>query len=137
MTAVPVTTRVQWRNEFGRFEAAIDTGAQRAEKQSGEIGAHIAAGLAPHAKGILAGSIHSTGHGFATGALPQALPQEEGASPHLIGAEFDAVLENPEEGFGPVIGPVLHPGNPAVHYMRDALKLVNSRLMGIIRANMP
>lgn len=137
MAEIPVTARVQWRDEFGRFRSAVDLAAQRSQQQGGEIGAHIAAGLAPKKTSALAGSIRSTGHGFATGALPQALPQEEGASPHLIGTGFDAVLENPDEGFGPVIGPVLHPGNPAVHYMRDALRLVNGRLMGIIRANMP
>lgn len=136
MAGVGFSTRVQWRDEFGRFAQALDVGAQRSQAEAGEIGAVLAAGLAPKRSGFLASTIRATGHGFAAGA-GYAAAQEEGAGPHLIGASFGSTLVNEAEGFGPVIGPVVHPGNPATHFMRNALRMVNQRLMGIIRSNMP
>lgn len=128
------SARVQWRDESGRFASAMDTGAQRSQEQASDIGAALAAALAPKRSGELAGSIHSNGHGFEADA-GYAAAQEEGAGPHLIGVGFDKVLVG--DDFGPVLGPVVHPGNPATHFMRDALKLVNARIMRIIRGNMP
>ncbi len=136
MAEVGFSTRVQWRDEFGRFASALSVGAQRSQEEASGIGAVLAAALAPKRSGFLASTIRSTGHGFAAGA-GYAAAQEEGAGPHLIGTEFGATLVNEAEGFGPVLGPVVHPGNPATHFMRDALRLVNQRLMGIIRKNMP
>ena len=136
MADVGFSTRVQWRDEFGRFAQALDVGAQRSQAEASDVGAALAAALAPKRSGFLAGTIRSTGAGFAAGA-GYAAAQEEGAGPHLIGTGFDAVLYNPTDGFGPVLGPVVHPGNPATHFMRDALRMVNQRLMGIIRSNMP
>jgi hypothetical protein len=135
MSAVGISTRVQWRDEFGRFAQALDVGAARSQQQASDIGAVLASALAPKRSGALSASIHSTGAGFATGA-PYAAAQEAGASPHAIGAPGQ-ILANPADGFGPVIGPVMHPGNPATNFMRDALKLVNARMMSIIRKNMP
>ncbi len=134
--AVRVRTRVQWRDEMGRYTARVDEGAEEAQRELSEIGATLARALAPRRRGILAGSIQSTGHGFATGALTYALPQEEGAGAHPIG-EPGQVLGNREDEFGPVRGPVLHPGNPAVHFMRNALRLLKPRIMPTIRSNMP
>lgn len=131
MAAVGFSARVQWRDEFGRFAQTLSVGAQRSQQEASDIGAALAAALAPKRSGFLAGTIHSTGAGFAAGA-GYAAAQEAGADPHTIGAPGQ-VLAGDE--FGPARGPVLHPGNPATHFMRDALKLVNQRLMGIIRAN--
>jgi hypothetical protein len=136
MADVGFSVRVQHRDEFGRFAQTLGTAAERSQKEASDIGAILAAALAPKRSGFLASTIRSTGHGFAAGA-GYAAAQEEGAGPHLIGAKFDAVLYNPDEGFGPVLGPVRHPGNPATRFMRDALKLVNQRMMGIIRSHAP
>lgn len=133
MAGVGFSVRVHWRNEFGRFAQAVDTGAQRSQAEASDIGAALAAALAPKRSGLLASTIRSTGAGFAAGT-GYAVDQEEGAGPHPIGAAGQILAG---DGFGPVRGPVLHPGNPATHFMRDALKLVNQRLMGIIRGNMP
>jgi hypothetical protein len=135
MADVGFSCRTQWRDEFGRFAQALDVGAQRSQQEAGEIGAVLAAGLAPKRSGFLASTIRATGHGFAAGA-GYAAAQEKGAGPHPIGAPGQ-VLGNEDDDFGPVRGPVLHPGNPATHFMRNALRMVNQRLMGIIRANMP
>lgn len=135
MANVGITTRVQWRDEFGRFASALSIGAKRSQDEASQLGATLAAALAPKRSGFLAGTIHSTGHGFAAGA-GYAAAQEEGAAPHTIGAPGQT-LANEEDGFGPVKGPVLHPGNPATHFMRNALRMVNQRMMGIIRGNMP
>lgn len=136
MADVGFSTRVHWRDEFGRFAQTLDIGAKRSQAEASEIGAVLAAALAPKRSGYLASTIHSNGHGFVVTAGYGAA-QEEGAGPHLIGAKFGSTLVNEAEGFGPVIGPVVHPGNPATHFMRDALRMVNQRLMGIIRSNMP
>lgn len=136
MASIAVKTRVQWRDEMGRYAARVDQGAEEAQSDLSKLGATLAKALAPRRRGVLAGSIHSTGHGFATGALPHALPQEEGAGPHPIG-EPGQTLGNKEDGFGPVKGPVMHTGNPAVHYMRNALRLLKPRLMPTVRSRMP
>lgn len=136
MAGIAVKTRVQFRDELGRYASAVEHGAEEAQHEASAVGAVLAKALAPRRSGALAGGIHSTGHGFATGGLPQDLPQEEGASAHIIG-EAGQILGNRDEAFGPVRGPVLHPGNPAVHYMRNAFRLLKPRLMGIIRSKMP
>lgn len=132
MADIGVSTKVQWRDEFGRFAQTLTVGAERSQRDASNLGAQVAAMLAPKRRGTLSGSIHSTGSGFATGALPQAEPQEKGAGPHMIGQPGQILAG---DGFGPVRGPVQHPGNPAVHYMRNALRFVNARMMGIIRSN--
>jgi len=129
-------TRVQWRDEFGRFAQALDVGAQRSQEEASQVGAVLAAAFAPKRSGLMAGTIRSTGSGFMVGTA-YALAQEKGAAPHLIGATFGSTLVNEAEGFGPVMGPVVHPGNPATHFMKNALRMVNQRIMGIIRSNMP
>ena len=134
MADIGIRTAVRWRDEFGRYAQALSIGAQRSQHDASNLGAQIAAMLAPKRTGALSGSIHSTGAGFATGALPQAEPQEEGAGPHWIGWESEVLMG---DEFGPVRGPVLHPGNPATHFMRNALRFVTARMMGIIRSNMP
>lgn len=133
MAGVGFSVRTQFRNEFGRFAAAMDAGAKRSQEEGGEIGAALAAALAPKRDGTMASTIHSNGHGFEVGTS-YAAAQEEGAGPHTIGAPGQ-VLSGVD--FGPVRGPVAHPGNPATHFMRDALRMVNQRMMGIIRSHMP
>lgn len=133
MADVGFSTRVQWRDEFGRYAQALSVGAKRSQVEASEVGAVLAAALAPKRSGFLASTIRSFGAGFAAGA-GYAAAQEEGAVPHWIGWESEILMG---DEFGPVRGPVLHPGNPATHFMRDALRLVNQRIMGIIRSNMP
>lgn len=135
MADVRVTARVDWRDESGRYAAAVDAGAQKAQLDASKLGAAIAAGLAPKRTGALA-AITADGSGYSTPALRYAIPQEEGAGAHVIG-DAGQTLANEAEGFGPVKGPVMHPGNPAVHFMRNSLRIVNQRIMAIIRANMP
>lgn len=136
MADVGFSVRVQHRDEFGRFAAALTEGARRSEREASEVGAVLAAALAPKRSGALAASVRSTEHGFAAGA-PYAAAQEEGGRPHKIRVKYKAALYNPTENFGPTSGPVLHPGNPATHFMRQALSLVNQRMMGIIRSHTP
>lgn len=133
---VVVRTRVQFRDHLGQYASAVERGGEEAQHELSDIGAALAKAFAPKRSGQLAGGIHSTGHGVATGGNRQDLPQEEGAGPHLIG-EAGQTLGNRDDGFGPVKGPVLHTGNPAVHYMRNAFRLLKPRLMPTIRRHMP
>jgi hypothetical protein len=136
MGGVAVRTRVQFRDSMGRYASNVERGGEEAQRELGEIGAALAKALAPKRSGALAGGIHATGHGFATGGTGHDLPQEEGAGPHPIG-DPGQILGNREDDFGPVRGPVMHPGNPAVHYMRNAFRLLKPRIMPTIRRHMP
>lgn len=138
MAAVPITTRVFWRDDIGRFAANVDLGAARAMEEASREGARLAAEFAPKKTGRLAAGIHPIGRGkhggWATSDVPEAGPQEHGAGGHVIGANGE-ILAGAD--FGPVKGPVWHPGNPAIHYMARSLSFMKSRLTSILRRNMP
>lgn len=138
---VAIENKVYWRNDLGQFAAAISTGGARAIEEASNEGARLASELAPKGRtGRLAAGIHPISRGggqggWATSDVPEALPQEEGASPHVIG-EPGQLLANKEDGFA-ARGPVWHPGNPAVHYMQRSLSFMRTRLTSILRRNMP
>lgn len=139
MAEVGVTTRVQWRNNLGQFASDISEAGEGAIEDASREGVNLAAAFATKRTGRMAGEIHTIGGGasggWATGGTPYALAQEEGASAHEIGAPGQT-LGNEEDGFGPVKGPVMHPGNPAVHFMRRAYEIVAPKLLDKIRARL-
>jgi hypothetical protein len=138
---VGISSEVHYRDHLGRFAAAIEDGAQRAMVSSASDGARIAAALAPKRTRKLAGSIvpfvispHEVGWKFISA---YGMAQEKGARPHIIApAEPDDILANKEDDFF-ARGPVMHPGNPAVHFMRDSYRIISSRMMAKLRRNMP
>lgn len=138
---VQITNRVYWRDSMGQFAAAIGTGAARAIVEASEEGARLASEFAPKGRTLrLAGGIHPISRGagqggWATSDVPEALPQEKGAAPHVIGAD-GSFLASKEDGFF-AKGPVWHPGNPAVHYMARSLAFMRGRLTSLLRRNMP
>lgn len=137
MAGVSVTTRVQWRNRLGQFSNDIDEAGEGAIEEASREGAKLAAGFATKRTGRMAGEIHTIGGGssggWATGGTPYAMAQEEGASAHIIG-EPGQTLSG--DDFGPVKGPVLHPGNPAVHFMRRAYEIVGPKILAKIAARL-
>ncbi len=59
-------------------------------------------------------------HGYVYSGVRHAASQEFGAAPHKIAVSRKKALANPKMGFGPVAGPVNHPGNPGNHFMLKA-----------------
>lgn len=141
MAGVGITTRVYYRNSFGQFADAIETGGARAIVEASDEGARLASEFAPKGETLrLAGGIHPISRGggqggWATPDVPEALPQEEGASGHAIGAPGQ--LLGTKGGDFSAQGPVWHPGNPAIHYMARSLSVVRSRLTSLLKRNMP
>lgn len=136
---VKLVTHVHYRDDLGRFAKAIDRGAQEAIIDVSTQGAATAKVLAPKKTGRMAATIQpfSTGGGsggWAVG-MDYSMPQEFGAGPHSIGAEGQ-VLANKEDQFF-AIGPVMHPGNPATHFMKKSYNIMKGRIMGIVRRHMP
>ncbi len=58
--------------------------------------------------------------GYVYSFARHAAAQEYGASPHKISVSRKKALANSKVGFGPVAGPVNHPGNPGTHFMLKA-----------------
>lgn len=138
---VEVSARVFFRDPFGRFMEQIDDAAEKTAYAAAKRGANLSKVFAPKRTVRLASAIYAYRHGTGKTAgwkvtgVPYAASQEEGARPHAIGADGQ-VLANEADNFGPVQGPVQHPGNPATHFMEKARKQVASELIGIMRANM-
>lgn len=135
MSEVHVTSSVQWRDEMGRFAEHIEEGAKEGIAAAAHEGAFLAAVFAPKRTLRLAGSIDPFTNGLQGGwtvSTPYAMDQEEGAGPHEIGRPGQ-ILSG--DGFGPVKGPVMHPGNPAVHYMKRAYAIVAPKLIIYIGNN--
>ncbi len=59
-------------------------------------------------------------HGYVYSFARHAASQEYGASAHVIAVSRKKALANRKMSFGPVRGPVNHPGNPGTHFMLKA-----------------
>lgn len=129
-----VSLETRFRDESGRFIEEVREGAsESAEELADTIAARAIVNVASRLRvrsGQLLGGIDSrmvsafVGEAFVAG-VKHAAPQEEGAGPHPIPNAF---------GWGITVD---HPGNPAVHYMRDAGRGMAAIGMAIIRKNMP
>lgn len=140
MAAVEVKARVYWRDELGRFAKAVDEGAERAIQQAARDGQYMARIFAPKRTGALAAAISRGGSGtygyWEAGHAVYMIAQEQGAVPHEIG-DRGQVLANEADGFGPVRGPVLHPGNPATHYIKRSYDIIAGQLSARVQKEMP
>lgn len=140
MAEVEVKARVYWRDEIGRFAEAVDDGAAQAIQQAALDGLHMSQIYAPKKTGRLAGAIRKFGGGtqagWEAGHEVYMIAQEEGAVPHAIGKEGE-ILFNAAESFGPVKGPVMHPGNPATHYIARAFEIISRGLAARVQRNLP
>lgn len=138
---VEVTSTVQWRNDHGQFMRVIDDAAEAAVKETVAAGVEAAVTiLAPHRRsGALQGSIGPFMNGSRQGGWyagsGHAMPQEHGSVGHPIGAEGQ-ILANKERGFY-AKGPVDHPGNPALHFMRESYRIVSRGLLRRVARRIP
>jgi hypothetical protein len=142
MTTFPVdvSARIYARDPFGRFMRQIDDAAENTAYAAAKRGAFLSRVFAPKRTLRLASAIfayrHSTGKtaGWKVEGVPYAAAQDKGAAAHQIGAEGQ-VLANESDNFGPVVGPVSHPGNPATHFMSKAREQVARELVDMMRAS--
>jgi hypothetical protein len=116
-----------------QFSERVHIAADRAVTEGTTRGAFLSRVLAPKRTLRLVGTIHTGTYGPAQGAwsvgpLKYALSQEKGAVPHDIGAEGQ-ILANKVEGFGPVVGPIRHPGNRGIHFLLRAYEEVKLGLL--------
>lgn len=139
MAGIRVESKVYYRDHLGRFASAIEAGTVAAMDEISREGATLAGEFAPKRTGRLAGGIHPIGGGaqggWATPELRYAMPQEEGAGPHAIGDPGQML--GTKEGDFSARGPVWHPGNPAVRYMKRSYDFMKSRMLPIVARHMP
>lgn len=144
---VGITARVQWRDPLGRFEKAIQDGAEKAAFDAAKRGAELSREFAPvgtkrriiRAIKVVKG-LRGQARWVVVGTpelLKIAAAQETGAVPHTIRSHDGGPLANKEEGFFAKSGEVRHPGNPAVRFMERARKIVASELVVITKRRMP
>jgi hypothetical protein len=92
-----------------------------AYKQAAAVGLAAAKVEAPSASGELRRSIvyipTSPLSGVLTSPVKHAGPQNTGAGAHTIAPVRKKALYNKRLAFGPVKGPVNHPGNPAKNFL--------------------
>lgn len=141
-----VSPEVRFRSNLGRFMAACKAAKTRSVRRCIELGADRARVLAPEgefedARGpTLRESIEpvmlSDSHGVFVARARHAMAIERGAGPHQIGTEGQ-ILADLEKPFGPVRGPVDHPGNAPQPYMKPAAEIVKSKQIGIMREEYP
>jgi hypothetical protein len=132
-----MTVRVQWRDPFGRFIEQINDDADKVAYAAAKRGALLSKIYAPKktlrlASAIFAYRVGRKLAGWKVEGVPYAEAQEKGAQPHLIGSEGKA-LANPDDNFGPVAGPVRHPGNPATRFMEKARLQIARELITMAR----
>jgi hypothetical protein len=145
--SVGITARVQWRNPLGRFERAIQEGAEKAAFDAAKRGAELSRDFAPTGKRRRLVSAIKVVKGLRGQArwvvsgspelLKIAAAQESGARPHVIRSKDGGPLANKEDNFFARSGEVRHPGNPAIHFMERARKIVASELVVITKKRMP
>lgn len=128
-----ITTTAAYTSSLDQFSARVHTAAERTVTRATARGSLLSQVLAPKRTLRLAATIRpgiiAPGWGsWIVGPLKYALAQEKGARPHSIGAEGQ-ILANKGDNFGPVRGPVLHPGNRGIHFLLKAYEQVKAELL--------
>lgn len=137
MSQVDVTSRVYWRDPFGKFLGDLHENAEQLAYAAALRGAFLSRVYAPKRTLRLVREIgvYRAGRqqaGWKVAGVPYAAAQEEGARPHQIGQEGQ-ILGNKKDNFGPIRGPVHHPGNPATHFMERAREEVARQMITMAR----
>ncbi len=141
MAEVDVSAHVAFHNGIGRLARDLEAASTAAIAEGSAEGAQLSIAFAPKLTGLMASTIHPYLTGAEEGGwivgTPYALDQEFGARPHVIGAGGEILAnEHPAERFGPVRGPVDHPGNPATSYLRRAFAIVFPTIVDRIKRRM-
>ena len=139
MGSLEVGTNVIYgRQDRGRFLGRIHDGARRGLKESADEGARIARLLATKKTGRMAGTITSgsgtSGAYWSVGTSYWAT-QEFGTRPHDITGWVRFYWAREGRSWTPGPNTIHHPGNRAVHFMRDSFEQVRPMIMPNIRRN--
>lgn len=122
----------QGRDEFGRFESAVESGLHNTVMELATLGASVSRGAAPRRTGALAGSIRVTVLGALSAMwsanTPYASFQDKGTGPKGAPGQF---LTNREDFWA--IGPVA--GTPATHFMAAGQAAVRAAAPGVLASN--
>lgn len=132
------TNVIYARSDRGRFLDRIHSGARRGLKETADEGARIARNLATKKTGQMAGSITSTvGTSGASWSVHSGhwAYQEFGTRPHFIGGSVSFFWDRAGRRWVPGSNTIHHPGNRAVHFMRDSFDAVWPLALQNIRAS--
>lgn len=151
MPNIAVSNTVVYRDDMGKFLAAVNKGVTAAVRETVEDGAKMSRRLAP------SGSKHDPRtiklkdsiEWYMTGATSgvwvatarHALPIEYGARPHPIKGKPDLLFWWDKEGryFTPShrVDEVSHPGNAAQPYLRPAYEATMPKLLNALDKHIP
>lgn len=141
MAEVTARTRVQVRDSFGRFIAECERAKVRTAEVMGRHGYAVSVSRAPRRTGVLADTMWlNIDNGVAQwgSRLPYAQAQDKGGRPHLISGNPWLSFAWDKSPTGRFKGPdVNHPGNPAVHFLRDGQSAAMSIAMAVARREYP
>lgn len=146
MAVLHVSPEIRYRDESGRFLADCDAAGTAAVQAVVDEGVSIARRLAPDSpfpdprgpditsglEGVMTGPM--TGH--VVSRARHTLAQERGASAHSIGAPGQ-LLGNRAKGWGPVRGPVRHPGNAPQPFMGPMYAILRKKMIDVMRQFYP
>ena len=134
---IVVSPEVFYRDNMGRFAAAVDEGIEDALEDIGQRGVGIAGGIAPQIGDTIMYEVGGTTV-FWFSTHEWAMAFEEGIPMHIIEPSLDHnKLASKERGFGPVSGPVMHPGMDATHFLTESYAVMASQALAIFAAHIP
>jgi len=134
-----IGVQAEWTSHLEQFSERLHVAADRTIVAATQRGSFLSQVLAPKKTLKLAATIKPGLYGpgvgaWSVGPLKYALAQEKGAVPHEIGIDGQ-VLANKAEGFGPVVGPVQHPGNKGIHFLLRAYETIKGELLRDLTRN--
>lgn len=127
---IGVSMRVAQRDIMGRFTESIPHRTEAALKEIGREGLKVAETIAPKMAPHMDYRLATATQVEWVVRHPAWNIIEGGAVPHSIGRPGQ-VLHNKVEEFGPVRGPVAHPGVRGLHYLAGSYAAMSQRSLGI------
>lgn len=130
------TNSVTLRDGRGRFLDRYQEKKRRAAEALGQEGARVAFALASKKSGRMASSITSTSgtSGFSwTVRAPYWKYQEEGTRPHDITGWVRFWWMKEGRPWTPGTNTIRHPGNRAVHFMRDSFERIQPQVIEVLK----
>lgn len=129
--------------DSGAFVANVDGALTPAVEDVADQMAAMGRVFAPKGKTLeltnsIQGLLVSATSAVAVATAPHAIFQEKGAGAHIIPSLLSGgwkLLAG--DDFGPVWGPVEHPGNPATHFLEQAGDAVSAFVPRILAEHLP
>lgn len=140
---IVISNEVTFRSVSGEFAARVDEGLVEGVRELALMGEFYGRLFAPKRTGALAASVQGVALGtsaLVTASAPHAPMQEFGAGAHLIPSLLRGgatILANPDGTFGPVLGPVEHPGNPATRFLTRSMQATGERAAEVLASVLP